>query len=171
MKKNFLEEIKKAETLSELKAVYKNWCMKLHPDLNPDKDTTEEMKALNNAYEEHFKLLKTREMNKDKKDREKFSYAETPEDLINIINTLIRFKGLQIDIVGNWIWLSGNTYPYKEEIKNLKFHWSKNKKKWFWNGSERVRRPFKKYSYNDIKSKYGCITIKGQDQKELAGAY
>lgn len=171
MKKNFLEEIRNTNTLAELKATYKNWCMKLHPDLNPDKDTTEEMKELNNAYEEHFKLLKTREMNKDKKDREKFSFNEAPEDLINIINTLIRFKGLQIDIVGNWIWLSGNTYPYKEEIKNLKFHWSKGKKKWFWNGSDKVRRPFKKYNYDEIKSKYGCITFKGQDQKELAGAY
>lgn len=125
--KKYLEEIKNTNTLAELKATYKNWCMKLHPDLSGE-DTLEDMKELNNAYEEHFKMLKTREMNKDKKDREKFSFNEAPEDLINIINTLIKFKGLQIDIVGNWIWLSGNTYPYKEEIKALKFHWSKAKK-------------------------------------------
>lgn len=169
--KKYLEEIKKAQTLAELKATYKTWCLQLHPDLNPDKDTTEDMKALNNAYEEHFKLLKTREMNKDKKDREKFSFDEAPEDLINIINTLIKFKGLKIDIVGNWLWLSGNTYPYKEQIKDLRFHWSKGKKKWFWNGSDSVRRPFKKMTYKDITAKYGCMTLEGQGQKELAGAF
>lgn len=169
--KKYLEEIKNAATLAELKATYKTWCLQLHPDLNPDKDTTEDMKALNNAYEEHFKLLKTREMNKDKKDREKFSFDEAPEDLINIINTLIKFKGLKIDIVGNWLWLSGNTYPYKEQIKGLRFHWSKNKKKWFWNGSDSVRRPFKKMTYKDITAKYGCMTLEGQGQKELAGVF
>lgn len=168
--KKYLEEIKNTSTLAELKATYKNWCMKLHPDLSGE-DTLEDMKALNNAYEEHFKALKTREMNKDKKDREKFSFDEAPEDLINIINTLIKFKGLKIDIVGNWLWLSGNTYPYKEEIRALKFHWSKNKKKWFWNGSDSVRRPFKKMTYQDITEKYGCMTLEGQGQKELAGAF
>lgn len=169
--KKYLEEIRKSRTLAELKSNYKTWCLQLHPDLNPGKDTTAEMQELNNAYEAQFKLLKDRELRKDKKDREKFSYSEVPSDLITIINTLIKFKGVQIDIVGNWLWLSGNTYPYKEQIKGLRFHWSKNKKKWFWNGSDSVRRPFKKMTYKDITAKYGCMTLEGQGQKELAGAF
>lgn len=169
--KKYLEEIKKSKTLAELKANYKTWCLQLHPDLNPDKDTTAEMQELNNAYEAQFKILKDRELKKDKKEREKFSYSEVPEDLINIINTLIKFKGVQIDIVGNWLWLSGNTYPVREEVKNLKFHWSKAKKKWFWNGSDTVKRPFSKMTYQDITEKYGCYSLEGQGQKELAGAY
>lgn len=166
----YLKEIKESKTLAELKAVYKNWCMKLHPDLNPGKDVAE-MQELNNAYEKYFKIIKAREMKKDKKDREKFNIDEVPEDLVNIINTLIKFKDVQIDIVGNWIWLAGNTYPVKEEIKKLKFHFSRGKRKWFWNGSEIVRKPFKKMTYKDITDKYGCMTLETQGQKELLEAF
>lgn len=169
--KKFLEEIKRSQTLASLKATYKNWCMKLHPDLNKGKDTTEDMQELNNAYEAQFKILKDNELKKDVKDREKFNFDEVPADLITIINELIKFDGVQIDIVGNWIWLSGNTCQYKEQIKDLNFHRSKAKKKWFWNGSEKVRRPFKKMTYKDITNKYGCRTIESKRQKQLAGTY
>lgn len=43
---------------------------------------------------------------------------------------LLTFKNCKIEIIGNWIWVSGNTKYYKEILKSLKFNWINNKKAW-----------------------------------------
>lgn len=44
-------------------------------------------------------------------------------EAINIINF-----NINIEICGSWIWVSGNTYGCKTELKQNGFHWASKKK-------------------------------------------
>ena len=113
-------------SIEELKKEYKRLALQLHPDMGGD---AEEFKKMQNEYERLFEVLK----NKDTKKTEETT--ETPEEFKNLIDKLIFFEGVKIEIIGTWIWLSGNTYVYKDKIKELNFQYSKNKKSWYFNGN------------------------------------
>ena len=34
--------------------------------------------------------------------------------------------------LGSWLWISGNTFPHREELKRAGCRWSKSKKLWYW---------------------------------------
>ena len=63
-------------------------------------------------------------------------------------------NNIKILKVGRWLWVTGNTYPIKEQLKELGFFYSKNKKSWFFNGEESKKgRGF--YSFDELKDKFG----------------
>ena len=109
MKTNYFNECK---NLDEVKAVYKKLAMKHHPDRGGD---TIIMQEINNEYEEiksdpFFNFS-------SQKDEAKQDFLEFPD----IIDQVIGFKCIVIELCGNWVWLSGQTYPYKEELKKIGF--------------------------------------------------
>lgn len=95
------------------------------------------MKEINAEYElafNHFKNIYKSKVNDNTTYTKETT--ETPEAFKNIINSLIHCEGLEINIVGAWIWLTGCTYPYKDIIKELGFRWASNKKAWYWRAEE-----------------------------------
>ena len=106
------------ETLEELKKKYKELAKQLHPDLGGSKEKFQEM---NNEYDKLLESLKAnKKANKaNNKDSDKFK---------DIINELIKYNELTIEIIGSWLWISGNTYPLRDMIKNLGLLWSKGRK-------------------------------------------
>ena len=51
------------------------------------------------------------------------------EEIEKVLKNIIHFHGLDIDVVGSWVWVAGNTFLYKEQLKELGFKWSPNRKK------------------------------------------
>ena len=77
-----------------------------------------------------------------------------------IINSVIAMDGVELELCGLWLWLSGNTKPHKEEIKKLGFKWASKKKKWYWRPEWYHRRGNRKeWDMTDIRSKYGSVII------------
>jgi len=65
---------------------------------------------------------------------------------------------LTIEIVGTWIWVSGNTRPQKQALKAAGFFWSHEKKMWYWRHSS--RRGWKSgKSLDEIKQTHGTRTM------------
>lgn len=112
-----MKYIKNAKTLEELKKIYKKLALKLHPDCG---GSDEEMKILNNEYDILFEKLKMYHKNKEGESYTKDT-KETPEQFRDILNKLfsLKMKDVSIEIVGSFIWLTGNTKPYKQEIKDI----------------------------------------------------
>lgn len=55
---------------------------------------------------------------------------------------------ITIDLVGEWLWVYGDdTKQYKDYIKSLGFHWSKNKLKWYYHEKEFKKFNKKQYTY------------------------
>ena len=89
---------------------------------------------------------------------------------MNIINALIKCDGLEIDLVGRWIWLTGNTFSYKDIIKGLGFKWANKKKAWYWHKPEDISRNRKEMSLDEIKALHGCETFTGTGAPKLTTA-
>ena len=110
-------------TLEELKKAYRELALANHPDRGGDLET---MQAINAEYDKVFEQVKNIHVNKD---GEMFTKEteETPEEFKNIIDQLLKMEGVEVEIIGCFVWLSGNTKPYKDQIKALGFRWSANK--------------------------------------------
>ena len=144
------------KTLEDLKKEYKKLALKFHPDINPN--GLETMKAINNAYDELFQILKNAYNNKTENTNRQTK--ETPERFRSIINILIKLEGLKIEIIGSWIWIGGETFIHKDIIKSLGFAWSKSKKLWYLSDNNNQFDGLKKgRNIKDIRNKYGSQTI------------
>lgn len=150
------------ETMEELKERYRELALKWHPDRKTG--DIEKMTAINNEYEHLFEVIKESEINSGNKQA---YYWQADDNFREIINTLQNIADISIELVGSWLWIDGNTYPVKDTLKELKFRWSRKKKKWYWfSGIEKSKkRRSSKKSHKEIQAKYGSEMIKKQDKR------
>lgn len=57
---------------------------------------------------------------------------EEDEMLREMLAKVICFVGIQIEIIGAWIWISGNTYQHRKELSKSGFKFARQKKYWYW---------------------------------------
>lgn len=115
--------------IEELKKVWKELCKKNHPDVG---GCTEIMQEINNEYDILFQELKDG-YNVSHQDK---PFTECPAEYREVMSKIINLEGIEAELCGSWIWLSGNTYKNKEAIKEAGFGWSRNKKMWYWHPAE-----------------------------------
>jgi len=159
MKKYF----KEISSLEELRSQYKILLKQFHPD---NGGNVADMQEINAEYDKLFKVLKDRHESKTAENTSKQSDYnanmydwENDKALREMLEKIINFDGIEIEIIGQWIWLDGNTYPHKDILKAIGFKWSKNHKKWHWHSGEFKRYGRKKFSYAEIQSKYGSTRV------------
>jgi curved DNA-binding protein CbpA len=116
------------KTYEELKREYHRLVMIHHPDRGGNVET---MKVVNVEYEAMFEILKNVHVNKEGTYYKKAT-SDTARTYPDIINSIIHFAGIKIEICGSWVWVSGNTKPYRDNFKQLGFYWSNNKSMWYW---------------------------------------
>ncbi|WP_143321654.1 J domain-containing protein [Clostridium sp. HBUAS56010] len=148
-------------TLEELRKQYKELLKRFHPD-NPD-GSTEATQAINAEYDSLFKELKDRHDNEADSRRTayddlKYDFAED-ERLREVFQQVISFVGVNIMIVGAWIWIDGNTYGYRTKLSNLGFKWASDKKKWYFHTEAFRKRSHKKLSFKDIENYFGSARV------------
>lgn len=152
----------KLETIEQIRKEYNKLAFQYHPDLNKDPDACRIMQEINAEYQQAIKQVKSGESTKDYFDAEKA--ANYPE----IINKIISFTGIKIDLCGSWVWLTGKTFLYREQLKEIGFMFSHSKKAWFWNNNKQgFRRLRGFYSLKEIYEKYGKIPVETVEQQKL----
>lgn len=151
----------KPQTLEELRKQYKVLAMAHHPDRG---GSTADMQAINNEYDKLCIILKDKHTATQ-------NTATTPEEdkayndmFKEIINQIIHLEGIQIEIIGKWIWASGNTYSYKDILKDLHFRWCKNKTAWTWHSDDYHKRSKKQYSMEDLRTMFISQKISTKNQ-------
>lgn len=164
---------KSAKTLEELRKQYRDLLKKFHPD-NPQ-GSTEATQKINAEYDRLFKELKnkhesdTEDESKAEFNKMKYDFTED-QKLREVLQKIIRFSGINIEIVGCWIWVDGNTYEYKNDLKELGFKWASQKKKWYFHTEEFRKKSHKKLSMDDIRNYYGSTEIETENTKRIAYA-
>jgi len=151
------------KTLEELKKLYRALAHQHHPDNGGD---TEAMKTINGQYETLFAKLKNIHQNKDGETYTKET-DETANQFIELINELMKMDNITIEIIGCFVWVSGDTKPHKEKLKDLKFRWHSKKICWYLKPEDYKRRSHKDYSLDEIRSMYGTsgeVRSNGKDK-------
>lgn len=172
MNNKYFENI---STLEELRRQYKELLKLPHPD---NGGNLEIMQEINAEYDRLFKVLKDRHENCNASDcnnantnynNMKYDFAED-EKLREMLNKIIHFDNIDIELVGAWIWLSGNTYACKKELKELGFRWTSQKKMWYWHSEVFRKRSRKTLSIDEIRGYYGSTRVEPEKRMALQQA-
>ena len=152
-------------TLEELRKQYKELLKLHHPD---NGGNLEAMQEINAKYDRLFKVLKSQhESNNFNCGDEKSNYSSIKYDfaedekLREMLNKIIHFNSIDIESVGAWIWLSGNTYVY---TKALGFKWASHKKMWYWHSEAFRKKSRKTLSMDDIRNYYGSTNVRSESK-------
>ena len=138
------------ETIDIIKKQYKKNAFKLHPDAG---GSNEEMADLNNEYEEALKRCGT--INKK-------NYTLDAE-YIDLIDKLIKLnmKNVQIEIVGWFIYITGETKPYRKQLgkDGLGLIWHQKNSAWYYKPKWYYKKNSKAWSMDKKRQAYGSINI------------
>ena len=151
MKTNFKYFIINSESnIDELKKQFKKLAFQFHPDVS-GKDTNKEMQEIIQEYE-----IAMQEIGKIHNKNYTFD-----NDYIDIINSLINLhmQDVEIEVCGWFIYLHGNTKPYKNKLKELKFLWNPKKVCWYWKPVWYRKRNKDTWSMNKIRDVYGSEKV------------
>jgi hypothetical protein len=146
------------ETTPELtKAAYRKACAKYHPDRNPA--GLEMMQMVNQAYDAVRDYTGGTETT-----TETINYGD---DIANALNAIMGYD-LHIEVCGSWVWVSGDTRPAKEILKENDFKWAPKKCMWFYRpeGERSYSRGTK--SIDDIRMVYGSQRVQPQQRQKLS---
>jgi len=145
-------------TAEEAKELYRKLVKRLHPDCGGN---AEEFVAMQNEFEAVWKLLKDVHTSKEGKtftSEEKTN--ESAKDFMDIINKMVTWSDVTIEIIGSWIWVSGNTYGHREALKNLKFRYSSRKHAWYFHAEPFRKQSKKVFNMEQLREFYGSETVK-----------
>lgn len=146
------------KNMEELKKLYKELVLKNHPDRGGDNAT---MAQINAEYDKVFVEMQKVSTNKTEQNEKVNEYRD-------IINQLLNLSGIQIEICGAWLWISGNTKPHKETFKKLKCMWSSKKAMWYWRPEEAsCRHRGRGQDMEQIRAKYGSTVLVAKDPSKL----
>ena len=151
-REEILKEFQDIEGINEAKKIYKTLAKKLHPDIG---GSEEDFKILNEIYNNLIEH-KIYFSNSSKFDIE----------LEKIISLILHFENINIELIGSWIWVNGDTKEIKEKLKEIGFKWASKKKMWYY-GEMKAKNPNPK-SLDEIKAKYGSETLKSNEKKKIA---
>jgi curved DNA-binding protein CbpA len=144
-------------TLREVKQAYKSQALKHHPDRGGDEET---MKMLNFEYDQ---IINNPFFNfSGQSEGEKEAFIKFPEILEKIIGL-----DLVIEICGQWVWVSGNTYVHRKHLKECGFFFAPNKQMWYWRPVDYSSANRNPLPMEKIRSIYGSDSVKNNPQPQL----
>lgn len=149
------------KTLDQLKQEYKRLAKIHHPDCGGDDAT---MAAINAEFDRLCKIL-PKETADGKTYQPKDEEREAPEKFREAVNATLNMDGVQVELCGAWLWVTGNTYPNRERLKAAGYRFSKNKVAWYWHDENSISHSKKRYSLDEIRLMHGSETIKNQGGK------
>lgn len=151
------------KTLEELKKAYHKLIFKHHPDRGGN---TETMQEINKEYETLFAKLKNIHADKDGNTYEKET-NESPKEFKELLEKLMKLANITIECVGCFIWVGGDTYNNKDELKKLGFKFSRKKSMWYKAPADWTKKGNKEYKMDEIRDKYGVQYKTTTDGKKM----
>ena len=149
------------KTLDELRKEYRRLAMLHHPDKGGD---TSLMQIINEQYEKlSNKLINSNaDFSQGRKDYE----HQVSEEIIQRLDKIIYLQGLDIELIGSWIWVTGNTFAVRETLKTEGFKFSHPKAAWYWHKGEYFKKSGKIMSLDQMRSTWGSESIESKDSKQ-----
>jgi curved DNA-binding protein CbpA len=155
-------ELNETASAEEIRLNYKRLMMKHHPDRGGDQEAA---KLINVAYEFLTKMQYDGSSEQAIEDNDDEFITSTDDDELNVVLSQITgLDGVVVELVGTWIWVSGNTFQHKEIFKMLGFKWGSKKKVWSWHKETDKCRSYKNQTMDEVKRKYGVVKVRQAPQ-------
>jgi hypothetical protein len=106
------------KTVGEAKSLYRQLAKEYHPDLHGH-ETTEAMQDINDEYHKVLASLDgSTSLGSDGKDHTYHYNRDVEQELMDKIAELLglRLPNCEIELVGTWIWVSGETKPVRDKL-------------------------------------------------------
>ncbi len=162
---NILEPV--AATLRAIKKARSAFALKYHPDVNPE--GLEMMKLGNVAYDVLLNNMDYVEREWAKLNNEASQYENIAVEIEAIFKKIRHFAGIHAEVCGTWLWVSGNTRTYKEQLNNFGFRWAPKKKKWSWHPESYTRRHRKgEWDMSKIRDTWGSVDLETEELHAVA---
>lgn len=139
------------ETIVDIKKHFRELSKRYHPDLG---GTEEQFKEMYKEYEyliEHF-------IEKQYKD------VRMSEMVKALINELMYYDDMELEVVGDWLWVDTSRNNDKL-LKGLGFFWSSKHSKYYYSGDTKKVTRCSSYSMQDMRNMMGNKKI-GKKEKE-----
>lgn len=143
-------------SLDEVKTIYKKLAKVHHPDLGGDTLT---MQEINKEYAfASAKVIRGEGLSEEETEHQILS----SEAYRRALEAIVHLDGITIEVVGWWIWVTGNTRPLRTELKAAGYFFASRKLAWYFRTADyKVSRGGKK-SLDEIRAKYGSEVIGGK---------
>lgn len=148
------------KTLDELRSIYRKLAMEHHPDRG---GSTRDMQEINAEYEYLSKYLI--DNNTTFSEGRKHYEHYVSEEIRTKLNEVIFMEEVTIEVIGSWIWITGNTRPLKEDLKAKGFKFSPNKIAWYWYYGDYHKFSNRRFSLDDIREMWGSEEVEKQKMK------
>lgn len=147
--------------LSALRKEYKRLAVLHHPDKG---GSTVDMQQINAEYDIISKRLI--DSDTDFSDGRKTYEYKVSDDLKMKIDQIIHLKEITIEVIGSWIWVTGNTKPVKEDLKSADFKFSRKKSAWYWHCGEYRKKNKKNFDLDELRCMWGTDNIENEAETE-----
>ena len=144
------------KSVDEVKKMFKQLAKENHPDMGGDTAT---MQQINTEYAFAIAKLLKAENFTDQQINDAVNLSEKYREAVEKIAAL---QNIIIELVGNWIWVSGETKAVKETLKAAGFMWASKKEMWYFRTEEFKVRNKTKMSIEAIRAKYGSEKIESK---------
>lgn len=150
-------------TEQEIKTAYRRACSKYHPDRNPA--GLEMMKVVNAAYAVLQDAGIPEFCN---------SNDNNPDDYADFLNAALvvacALSGVNVEVCGTWVWVTGETKQHKEALKAGGFFWASKKAAWYYRPADYKSYGRGTYTLDEIRAAHGSNSVQGRKTKALQGA-
>ena len=147
-----MQYFNQCSTIEDVKTLYKQLAKQYHPDCGGDTAT---MQAINEEYDKAcILILRENESSNEAFERE----MKVSDEYRQVIGKIINLPGIVIELVGQWIWVTGSTYPVKDQLKEAGLFFASKKAAWYYRSEEYKGRGTDK-DLDEIKAKYGSEKV------------
>lgn len=148
-------------TYEEVKKLYRKLAKEHHPDVGGD---AEIFKKINNEYEKITEDSFSSKHSSEPYEFGSMNYEDLSEELKTKFNLASALPEVEVEIIGNWLWVTGNTLANKEKLKAGGFKYSKKKKAWYYHEQGFWKKSKKSYTVEELRDLFGSDKIKKTQQ-------
>lgn len=157
-------------TVEELRKQYRQLMKKHHPDVGGN---TEDAKEINSEYDTLFAALSRQEAQERPQGKREYKTTEdkaAEDKAIRAVLDALAGIDADVEIIGSWVWVTRNSFPYKELLKSLNFRYASRKRAWYFHVDEYRRRSKREVTLDEIRQKYGSERVNNhRERKAVAG--
>jgi hypothetical protein len=155
MKKWFMN----CKTKQEAKKLFRQLVLKNHPDVGGDEKT---MIAIIAEYEVIYRSLPSEsnpQANETHTQYDSDKDFKMTQAMVDILNKINHLPDINIELIGVWLWVGGNTKPVKDVLKKAGFTWHSKKELWYWKEAENKFKGKSNVDMSVIRAVYGCEEV------------